>query len=92
VPGSIDAWCRLSADYGSKPLSEVLAAAIDAADNGFRITPRIAADWAVFRARVENLPDTAAQFLPHGDVPAIGDKRAQPSLAAPPAGRLNSNP
>lgn len=41
VPGSIDAWCRLSADYGSRPLSEVFAAAIDAAENGFRITPRV---------------------------------------------------
>lgn len=82
VPGSIDAWCRLSADYGSKPLAEVFAAAIDAAEHGFRMTPRVAADWAAFRARVESLPDTAAQFLPRGEVPAIGEKRAQPALAA----------
>jgi gamma-glutamyltranspeptidase/glutathione hydrolase len=81
VPGSIDAWCRLSADYGSRPLSEVFAAAIDAAENGFRITPRVAADWAAFRSRVESLPDTAAQFLPHGEAPTVGDKRAQPALA-----------
>lgn len=82
VPGAIDAWCRLSVDHGSKPLSEVFAAAIDAAENGFRITPRVAADWAAFRARIETSPDTAAQFLPHGETPAIGDKRSQPSLAA----------
>ena len=82
VPGAIDAWCRLSEDYGSRPLSEVFAAAIDAAENGFRVTPRVAADWAVFRSRVESLPDTAAQFLPRGEVPAIGDKRVQPALAA----------
>ena len=82
VPGAIDAWCQLSADYGSRPLSDVFAAAIDAAENGFRITPRVAADWAVFRSRVESLPDAAAQFLPGGKAPAIGDKRAQPALAA----------
>ncbi|MCK1651581.1 gamma-glutamyltransferase family protein [Bradyrhizobium sp. 149] len=82
IPGAIDAWCTLSRDHGSKPLSEVFAAAIDAAENGFRITPRVAADWAAFRTRVEDLPDAAAQFLPNGNVPAIGDKRAQPALAA----------
>ena len=82
VPGSIDAWCRLSDDYGSKPLSEVFAAAIDAAENGFRITPRVAADWAAFRVRLEDHPDATAQFLPRGETPAIGDKRAQPALAA----------
>lgn len=82
VPGAIDAWCRLSTDYGSKPLSEVFGAAIEAAERGFRITPRVAADWATFRGRVEAFPDAAAQFLPGGQVPAVGDKRAQPELGA----------
>jgi gamma-glutamyltranspeptidase/glutathione hydrolase len=82
VPGAIDAWCMLSADYGSKPLSEVLDPAIKAAENGFRITPRVAADWAKFRARVAALPEAAAHFLPGGAAPALGDKRAQPALGA----------
>jgi gamma-glutamyltranspeptidase/glutathione hydrolase len=82
VPGAIDAWCTLSRDHGSRPLSEVFAAAIDAAENGFRITPRVAVDWAQFRSRVEAQPDAEGQFLPGGQVPAVGDKRAQPALAA----------
>lgn len=82
VPGAIDAWCTLSKDHGSKPLSEVFAAAIDAAENGFRITPRVAADWVRFRARLESNPAAAAQFLPGGHVAEVGDKRVQPALAA----------
>jgi gamma-glutamyltranspeptidase / glutathione hydrolase len=82
VPGAIDAWCTLSKDYGSKPLAQVFAAAIEAAEEGFRITPRVAADWTRFRARIESHPDALAHFLPGGHAPAVGDKRVQPALAA----------
>ena len=82
VPGAIDAWCTLSNDHGSRPLSEVFAAAIDAAENGFRVTPRVANDWGVFRTRVESSTDAATQFLPGGQAPDVGDRRTQPALAA----------
>jgi len=52
VPGAVDAWCRLAADYGSKGLDEILAPAIHAAENGFVITPRSALDWARYGDRI----------------------------------------
>ncbi len=81
IPGAIDAWCRFAAAHGTKSLEEILKPAIDAAENGFRITPRVAADWARCRARLEHHPAAKAHYLPGGVAPAIGDRRNQPALA-----------
>lgn len=80
VPGAVDAWCRLIADHGSKPLDEIFRPAIAAAEQGFCITPRVAADWEHFRARIESNADAIAQFLPGGRLPVVGDVRSQPAL------------
>lgn len=80
VPGAIDAWCRLAAKHGSKPLEEIFKPAIDAAENGFRITPRVAADWSRNRAKLESNPAATAHYLPAGVAPQVGDRRSQPAL------------
>lgn len=80
IPGAVDAWCHLSKTHGTKSLDEVLRPAIDAAENGFRITPRVAADWTRNRARLEANAHAKAHYLPGGIAPAIGDRRDQPAL------------
>src|SRR4051794_12649043 len=52
VPGAVDAWCKLNADYGRKPLEEILQPAIRAAEDGFVVTPRAALDWAEYGGRI----------------------------------------
>src|SRR3954468_2721932 len=65
VPGAIDSWCRLSEDYGTMPLNRLLAPAIKAAEEGFRIQPRVALDWGRNVARLSSDPDGKAAFLPN---------------------------
>src|SRR5215212_4815503 len=80
VPGAVDAWCRLSNDYGSKGLDEVLAPAIKAAEEGFVITPRVALDWARYADRVARYETSSRQYLLSGLPPAVGEKTAHPAL------------
>ena len=82
VPGAVDAWCRLNADHGSRPLEELLRPAIRAAEEGFRVTPRVAADWAANRARLEADADARDAYLPGGRAPRTGDLHRMPALAA----------
>ena len=70
VPGAVDAWCRLAADYGSKGLDEILAPAIRAAEEGFVVTPRAALDWARYGDRIAKHGTGAAVYLPGGTAPS----------------------
>ncbi len=46
MPGAVDAFCRLSADWGKLGLPQTLAPAIHYADEGVPVGPRTAFDWA----------------------------------------------
>lgn len=45
VPGAIDAFCRLSKDWGKLGLKATLAPAIHYAEAGVPVAPRVAFDW-----------------------------------------------
>jgi gamma-glutamyltranspeptidase / glutathione hydrolase len=81
VPGAVDAWCRLAADYGSKGLDELFAPAIRAAEDGFLVTPRAAHDWERYGERIARHGTGVPVYLPGGRAPAAGDRLAHPALA-----------
>src|SRR5438876_2536926 len=81
VPGAVDAWCTFNREHGTISLSELLEPAARAAEEGYVVTPRIAADWDRSREKLRD-PITAALFLPGGKPPAAGDKITNPPLAA----------
>jgi gamma-glutamyltranspeptidase/glutathione hydrolase len=81
VPGAVDAWCKLHAEFGSRPFDRILKPAIQAARVGYIVTPRVAFDWKRNAAKLARDPDTAAQYLPGGRPPRVGDRMAQPALA-----------
>ncbi len=53
VPGAIDAFCRLSADYGKLGMATCLAPAIYYAKAGVPVTPRTAFDWAIAAGTIQ---------------------------------------
>jgi gamma-glutamyltranspeptidase/glutathione hydrolase len=80
IPGAVDAWCQLSERYGKAGMEAILAPAIDAAENGYTILPRVAKDWEVFADRLRPYPASVAQFLPNGKSPQIGETLDNPAL------------
>ncbi|MGB8843998.1 MAG: gamma-glutamyltransferase [Aliidongia sp.] len=82
IPGAVEAWCRLHESHGTRPLDELLSPAIEAAEVGYRVAPRVAADWAELASELTRFPATAACFLPGGSAPRAGDHFACPPLGA----------
>ncbi len=81
IPGAIDAWCRLHADYGRLDLAELLEPAARRAEEGYAIAPRVAFDWKAHAKRLARHARTAEVFLPGGEPPALGTRHRQPALA-----------
>lgn len=79
VPGAIDAFCRLSRDWGKLGLKATLAPAIHYAETGVPVAPRVAFDWA---QAVDNLSGHARDlFLTGGAAPVPGQMFATPGQA-----------
>ena len=55
VPGAVDGWFALHARWGRLPMSDVLAAPIDYARNGFPLSPVIAAGFEGNRKRFQSV-------------------------------------
>src|SRR5712671_5165575 len=81
IPGAIDAWCTFNREHGTRPLAELLEPAARAAEEGYVVTPRVAADWHRAQEKLRD-PVTAALFLPGGRPPNAGDKMRNGPLAA----------
>jgi len=82
IPGAVSAWCALNAAHGRMEMAALLAPAIAAAEQGFFLSPRVAADWASSAAKLAQHPATARRFLKDGAAFGVGDRFVQPELAA----------
>jgi len=90
VPGAVDAWDRLIADHGTRPLAELLQPAIRYAREGYPISSRVHVDFAIRQEMLKRNEHTARIFLPGGKVPGVGALHRQPELAAT-LGRIAKN-
>lgn len=81
VPGAVDAWIELLTAYGRLPLAQVLAPAIEYAEDGFPVSEIIARGWQLAEPKLAAHPDTARTYLPHGRAPRAGELFRQPGPA-----------
>lgn len=81
VPGAVEAWSRLAADFGRKPWQELFGPAIDYAANGYPVHARVAFDWARGVDKLSADPASATQMLVDGAAPREGSVHKQPRLA-----------
>ena len=73
VPGCVDGWDELRKRFGTKSWSDLLAQAIDYADNGFAVSEIIAGDWSLSQRSLARVPTSAACYLPGGRAPKAGE-------------------
>jgi gamma-glutamyltranspeptidase/glutathione hydrolase len=83
VPAQADTWVTALEQFGTLPLAQVLAPALELARDGFPMTHRLRQCLAANRERFLNeWPGSAAVYLPGGEVPAWGDWQRNPEWAA----------
>lgn len=91
VPGAVRAWADLHARFGRLPFAELLEPAATLAEEGFAVSPVVAASWATAvvaaTARARAHPDPAEEeflrhFAPEGRAPGVGEVWRSAATAA----------
>src|ERR1700730_2424507 len=81
VPGSVDGWQKLLDRFGKKKMNEVLAPAIQVAQDGFPVTEWIALHFAQNVDMLRNNEAAAKTFLIYDRPPELGAVFSNPELA-----------
>lgn len=81
VPGAFDGWVTLLEKYGTMKMADLLAPAIEYAEQGFPVMEKTAEDWESETAKLKKTPAAAANYLPDGRAPRAGEIFRQKNLA-----------
>ena len=81
VPCLFGGWIALLDRFGTMSLAQVLAPAIDYAENGHPIEASVVAAIESHRDLFESFPSSRRMFLPRGRVPEPGETFRMPDLA-----------
>ena len=82
VPGCVDAWFTLHEAYGTRPMDELLKAAIELAREGFPISHNMASSISDTAASLNPHSSWLETFCPGGRPPRPGERFRQPDLAS----------
>src|SRR3954464_3559935 len=81
VPGACGGWCAMVERHGTMKLADVLAPAIELAENGFPVAPLTAHFWGGLVARRLATTLGGSTFLIDGRAPRAGEIFRNPNLA-----------
>jgi gamma-glutamyltranspeptidase / glutathione hydrolase len=81
VPGAVDGWQKLLDRFGKKKMNEVLAPAIQIADDGYPVTEWIALHFAKDVDLLRNSEAASKTFLIGDRAPRVGEVMHNPDLA-----------
>jgi gamma-glutamyltranspeptidase len=81
VPGALASWTEAHRTHGRLPLTRNLESAIGYARDGFPVTERLANWIATVQIELKAHAETAAIFLPNGNLPRPGSRLRNPDLA-----------
>ena len=81
VPGSVDGWQKLLDRFGKKKMPEVLAPAIQVAEEGYPVTEWIAQHFASSVDLLRDSEAAAKTFLISDRAPRLGEVMRNPDLA-----------
>jgi gamma-glutamyltranspeptidase / glutathione hydrolase len=81
VPGSVDGWQKLLDRFGTKKLNEVLAPAIQLADDGFPVTEWVALHFQKNLQLLQSNRAASKTFLIGDRAPKMGEVFKNPDLA-----------
>lgn len=81
VPGAWDGWMKWLDRFGTKDLGELMARAIDLAENGHPANSATVGSIGRQQDDILRMPDTKAVFMPNGVVPKLGEMIYQKNLA-----------
>ena len=82
VPGQVATWGVALSRFGTRPLASVLKPASRVARRGFRLDPALVKSISDNRAKLGHFAASAKQYLPEGNVPAVGALQRNAALAA----------
>ncbi len=81
VPGAVDGWVTLNASHGRLPLGDLLMPAIEIAEAGWAVAPRVATDWGNGVAKLSLHAGARKHLLVDGRAPRVGEVMRSPALA-----------
>ena len=81
VPAAVSGAAYAVNTYGTKPLADVLAPAIEIADGGFPVSEALADGIRSARAKIAKFPSTTTIYFKDGQPLAMGDIIRNPDLA-----------
>jgi gamma-glutamyltranspeptidase/glutathione hydrolase len=81
VPGAVGGAAYAVKTYGTKPLADVLAPAIEIADGGFPVSEALASTIESAKVKIAKFPPTTKIYFKDGKPLAMGDVIRNPDLA-----------